>query len=76
MVIPYACPVCRTNRTRFEVICKIAREIHKDPDTGENTYIAPELETISRSGKPDIDVKCLNCGYTGYESLFAKAARR
>jgi rubredoxin len=76
LAIPYACPVCKTNRTHFEVICKIAREIHKDPDTGENIYIAPELEVVLRTGKPEIDVKCLSCGYTGHEGIFAKAARR
>jgi len=76
LAVPYACPICKANRTHFELIHKIAREIHKDPSTGETVYLAPELETLSRGGRPETDVRCLHCGYTGSERLFIRAALR
>lgn len=76
MGIPYLCPVCKNNRCHFQLIFKIGQEIRKDADTGETVFVSDELETLSRAGKPDIDVKCLGCGYVGYEKVFIKAALR
>jgi len=76
MIKPYFCPVCRSNRTDFIIIYRLTRQVRKDPDTGDVTYQAPELEAPTRNGQPEVDVRCCRCGYTGHESLFIKAAAR
>lgn len=74
---PYLCPVCRANRVEFELVYKLAQEIRKDPDTGRTVYRADELAVLTKEdGRPDLDVKCRQCGYVGAESTFSRAASR
>jgi hypothetical protein len=73
---PYLCPICRQNKTSFELLFKLTREIRKDPKTGAVLYQASELACVMRNGQPEIDIRCLHCGYTGYERLFIKAAQQ
>lgn len=73
----YLCPVCNVNRKEFELVYKLAQEIHKDPQTGETLFRSDELTTLSKEdGRPDLDVKCLQCGYVGAEAAFSRAAQR
>lgn len=73
---PYTCPVCRSNSEQFALVYKLAQEITKDPDTGAVLYYADELETVTKGdGKPDMDVRCLLCGYIGQERAFVQEAR-
>lgn len=77
MAKPYLCPVCRTNAKSFEIVYKLVQEIHKDGLTGAITYRSDELVTrIRPDGRPDVDVRCCRCGYTGSEACFTKAAER
>lgn len=73
----YLCPVCRGNRSNFDVIFKMSQEIQKEAETGETLYVSDELVTLVRDdGRPDLDVRCRQCGYVGAEAAFAGAARR
>lgn len=74
--LPYLCPACHGNRTRFEVIYHLVQQVTKDPVTGELTYAADRLEPLVRHGRAQVDVRCLLCNFTGHEGLFVKAARR
>ncbi len=74
---PYLCPVCKGNRTRFELIFKMAQEVHKDPTSGITQFQSDELTTLThRDGRLDLDVRCDKCGYVGTEKSFVKAAER
>lgn len=73
----YACPVCRTNVSRFCIVYKIAQEIRQDTDNGQITYLADDLEILTTSdGRPDLEVKCQQCGYVGQEAVFIRQSER
>ncbi|MBE3574437.1 MAG: hypothetical protein IMW99_03100 [Firmicutes bacterium] len=72
----YLCPNCLGNRARFMLIFRVGQEILKDPRSGVITYQAPEWEMVQDGTHPYVDVRCLSCGYEGYERLFIQAARR
>lgn len=77
MARPYLCPICRTNRSRFALIYKLAHEVQLDPKSGASVYEAKELETMLRAdGRPDIDVRCLECDYTAAETTFIRTSSR
>ena len=77
MARPYLCPVCKANRTHFDLIFKMAQEIRKDGESGATLYRSDELVTLThRDGRLDLDVRCARCGYTGSESTYIKAAER
>ena len=72
---PYLCPLCKGNRTHFELIYKLAQEVRKDPDSGAAVFLSDELTTLARlDGRLDLDVRCARCWYVGAESAFVKAA--
>lgn len=73
----YLCPVCRDNRREFELVYKLAQEIRLDPESGRTVYLSDELAVLTKGdGRPDLDVKCLRCGYVGGELAFSRAAER
>lgn len=74
--LPYLCPGCNGNRTRFELIYHLVQQVTKDPRTGEVTYAGDRLEPLMRQGRPALDVRCLVCQFQGHEGLFVKAAQR
>ncbi len=76
MADPYLCPVCRANRTHFQVVYRLCQEVQLDPHTGEITYAADELELAARAGEPEIEVICSRCGYSAPEITFIRTARR
>jgi len=73
---PYLCPVCRENRTHFQLIYKLGQEVRKDPDSGAIVFADEEWRAILRGQQLDVDVTCLVCDYTGHESRFIEMARR
>lgn len=73
---PTLCPVCRDNRTRFLQIVKLGQEITKDAESGAIVFSGEEWETVTRRGKPDIDLRCLLCEHTAAVEEFERAARR
>lgn len=76
MPIPYRCPICHDNRTRFTFIYKLAQEVQLDPESGEVVYEAPELEAVLRpDGLPDVDVRCNACQYVAPERSFVPRTR-
>lgn len=72
----YLCPICRDNRTEFVQIVKLGREISKDADTGAVTFATDEWETMTRHGKPDIEIRCTVCDHSAAEADFIRAARK
>ena len=74
---PYACPNCRGNRARFDLIRYYAEAVDKDPATGEIRAVLgePTLD-IDRTGAPRLIVRCPRCGFEGPESMFIAQARR
>ena len=77
MASPYLCPVCKANRSEFQLVYKLLQEISKDEETGETLYQGDELTTLVRAdGRPHVDVRCRRCGYIGPEPNFAGAALR
>lgn len=72
----YLCPVCRENRTQFVQVVKLGREIEKDEDTGAVTFASDDWETMTRQGKPDIDIRCAVCDHAAAEADFVRAARK
>lgn len=73
---PYLCPICRSNRTRFDMVLRLARAVVKDAETGEITYESNVMELLDQPRGPEREVHCHRCGYTGAESLFVQAALR
>lgn len=74
---PYACPNCKGNRARFDLIRYIAEAVDKDPATGEIRSVLTEpAPDVDRSGQPRFTVRCRGCGFEGPESMFTAQARR
>ncbi|GGA41274.1 hypothetical protein GCM10007416_12830 [Kroppenstedtia guangzhouensis] len=77
MEIPYLCPACGTNRTRFNLIQQTVRPVKKDPQTGE---IMEEVDASDPLQAPyrgeELRVQCGVCGVVETEQRFVKTARR
>lgn len=73
---PALCPVCKDNRTRFMQIVKLGREIEKDPETGAVAVVSDDWETVTRRGRPDVELRCLICDHAAAADEFYRAARR
>lgn len=71
---PYYCPRCRSNRVKFRIINRVAKEVQKDAFNGEilSMGIEEPFETI----QGDTEVECSVCNFRGYEMMFIKAAER
>lgn len=73
---PYLCPICRSNRTQFDLVLRLARAVVKDGETGAITYESNTMELLDPPRGPEREVHCRRCGYTGAERLFVQAAQR
>lgn len=75
MTVPYRCPNCKTNRSRFNLIQQIPRSVKKDPQTGNiiEEYTQEELSPFHTpySG-PELKVQCAACGLIEDEKTFIK----
>ncbi|MEW9502525.1 DNA alkylation repair protein [Jeotgalibacillus marinus] len=77
MSVPYCCPNCKTNRTRFNMIKQEPLPIKIDPQSGEiiEEYKNDQLSPIHMSYKgPDYRVQCAACGLIEDERTFIKFA--
>ncbi|WLR43312.1 DNA alkylation repair protein [Bacillus carboniphilus] len=77
MNIPYCCPACKTNRTRFNIIDQEAHYIKKDPNTGNvvEEVTQEQLDPFHVPYKgPNIRVQCGVCGLIEDEMTFVKTA--
>lgn len=72
---PALCPVCKDNRTRFMQIVKLGREIEKDPDTGVVAFAGGDWETVTRRGRPEVELRCMLCDHAAPAEQFYRAAR-
>ena len=77
MSVPYCCPNCKTNRTRFNMIKQEPLPIKIDPQSGEiiEEYKNDQLPPIHMSYKgPDNRIQCAACGLIEDERTFIKFA--
>ncbi|MET3695983.1 hypothetical protein SAMN05877753_102485 [Bacillus oleivorans] len=75
MAVPYRCPNCKTNRTRFNIIQQQAEPVKLDPQTGDivQRYTNDELEPFHIAYRgPDLKVQCAACGLVEDERMFIK----
>lgn len=72
---PYLCPACRENRRRFQLIYKLAREVHKHPESGRIEFAEDQWEVVRRGSGLELEVRCLLCGHSGDERRFIAMAR-
>ncbi|CAM3743347.1 DNA alkylation repair protein [Mesobacillus zeae] len=75
MNVPYRCPNCRTNRSRFNLIRQVPQAVKLDPGTGaimeEYTADQPSPFQIPYKG-PELKIQCGVCGLIEDELTFAK----
>ena len=75
MNVPYCCPNCRTNKSRFNLLKQVPQYVKLNPQSGEvieeysNTQLDP-FHTPYRG--PELRVQCGVCGLIEDEKTFAK----
>jgi hypothetical protein len=74
---PYLCPVCGTNRSRFNIIEQIPFAVKKDARSGIITERVPEGDPLHHHYRGDeYRVQCGICGVIENEQVFIKSAQR
>ncbi|WP_026694934.1 hypothetical protein [Peribacillus kribbensis] len=74
MAIPYRCPNCKTNRSRFNFIQQVPAYMKIHPETGEiiEEYTSENLEAYHfKYSGPQYKLQCGTCGSIGEEQSFA-----
>ncbi|MEW4325420.1 DNA alkylation repair protein [Rossellomorea marisflavi] len=75
MSMPYRCPSCKTNRTRFNIIQQLSQSVKLDPASGEvvEQYESDELQPFHLAyNGPDKKIQCAACGLVEDEMTFKK----
>ncbi len=73
--VPYLCPSCGTNRTRFNLIEQVVRPVKKNPHTGSiQEWINPDDPLHFPYRGEQLRVQCGVCGLIEGEQRFIKAA--
>jgi uncharacterized protein CbrC (UPF0167 family) len=75
--VPYLCPACGTNRSRFNLIEQVVHAVKKDPRTGEiREEVAPNDPLHHPYQGEAWRVQCGVCGAIDTEERFVRLAER
>ncbi|SFI79392.1 DNA alkylation repair protein [Thermoflavimicrobium dichotomicum] len=75
--VPYLCPACGTNRSRFNLIKQVVQAVKKDPHTGEIMEYINENDPLQYTYRGEnYRVQCGVCGMIEAEELFIRNAQR
>ena len=75
MSVPYLCPRCKTNRSRFNMIQQVVQPVKKDPQTGDVfELVDPDDPLQFRYQGEEYRVQCGSCGLVEAEQLFISFA--
>jgi hypothetical protein len=75
MNVPYRCPNCRTNKSRFNLIKQVPQSVKLNPQSGEvvEDYSNSQLDPFHTPYRgPELRVQCGVCGQIEDESRFIK----
>ncbi|WP_232699661.1 hypothetical protein [Brevibacillus daliensis] len=75
---PYCCPVCKTNRMRFNIIQQEPQYVKLHPQSGERMQVLErdELDAFHQPYKGDnYMIQCGVCGTIEREERFVKMAQ-
>lgn len=77
MEVPYQCPTCGTNRTRFNLIKQVVLPVKKDPLTGEVMEHLDDTDPFQVPYRGEAyRIQCGVCGQVETEERFIKTAQR
>jgi hypothetical protein len=78
MSVPYRCPACGTNRSRFNLIEQVVHSVKKDANTGEITqHIDPATDPLQCAYQGEkYRIQCGVCGIVESEEQFIRRAQR
>jgi hypothetical protein len=75
MPVPYLCPACGTNRSRFNVIEQVVQSVRKYPRTGEVLEVIPSEDPLQHPYRAEkYRVQCGVCGVIEPEERFIQRA--
>jgi hypothetical protein len=75
--VPYLCPSCGTNRSRFNLIEQVVQAVKKDPQTGSIVEYISDHDPLQFTYQGEkYRVQCGVCGLIDAEELFIRNAQR
>jgi hypothetical protein len=78
MTVPYLCPACGTNRSRFNIIEQVVHSVKKDARTGEIIQqIDPATDPLQCAYNGEqYRIQCGVCGIIESEQQFIRRAQQ